>query len=366
MFRAEMRAAPRRLFGAAAAAVDLAVRRTALARTSDQREANGLRHDVRVALLRRLERRYDVGHSNEVFFRAPRNIWVSERIVRTDRRGHSVIDVNWPSDYRTFIPDVQERFDGAPKNATATARLFVKKGPPRPLIVLIHGYLGGVHSAERRIWPVPFFSRIGLDVALFVLPFHGPRAEGPFSGLPPFPGSDPRITNEGFRQAMADLRDFTQWALERGHPQVGVSGMSLGGYSTALAATVEPKLAFAIPIIPLVSVADVALLNGHLGSMRREAEIQHRALEAVYRIASPLHREPVIAGSSIFVIGADRDQITPVAQAKRLAEHFHCRFDTMHGGHVLQLGRSEMFRKMGRFLNELGVLSRRAARREMK
>lgn len=43
-------------------------------------------------------------------------------------------------------------------------------------------------------------------------------------------------------------------------------GMSLGGYSTSLLATVEPRLAFAVPIIPLASVADFALEQGQLGA----------------------------------------------------------------------------------------------------
>jgi len=34
---------------------------------------------------------------------------------------------------------------------------------------------------------------------------------------------------------------------------VGAFGMSLGGYTVALLASVEPQLAFAVPMIPIVS-----------------------------------------------------------------------------------------------------------------
>jgi pimeloyl-ACP methyl ester carboxylesterase len=223
--------------------------------------------------------------------------------------------------------------------------------------ILIHGYLGGVHRTERRVWPIQFLHRIGMDVALFVLPFHGPRARRRLGGRPPFPGADPRVTNEGFRQAMADLRDFVGWLHER-HPSIGVMGMSLGGLSTALAATVEPRIAFAIPIIPLASIADAARYNGQLGRTPEQTAEQHRALDRVYSLTSPLYRKPVLPPTAMLVIAGEYDRITPLEQAQKLATHFGCRLETMPGAHLLQIGRSEKFRSIGRFLNELGVVQR--------
>jgi len=309
---------------------------------------------VRVALLHRLEDRYRKLGAYEGFFREAREI----KPVTDVRLSHPVrvVDVHWPSDYQCFLPEVQADYEQAEENRIATARLVLHE-TPRPVLVLIHGYLGGAHNVERRIWPMSFFRRLGMDLALFVLPFHGSRGSGAFGELPPFPGADPRMTNEGFRQAMGDLRDFVRWLREQGHPKVGVMGMSLGGYATALAATVEPSLSFAVPIIPLASIPDVARLNGHLGHSDDESEAQHRGLVAVHRMASPLHRPPVIDSRSILVIGAERDQITPITQARKLAEHFGCRLETMHGGHLVQFGRGARFKSIGRFLTELGVVA---------
>lgn len=350
-----MQKSARRLFGAAAAAVDLAVRRTALSRTGNQAHAHTLRHEVRIALMHRLKDRYQRLHANETFFREPRVIHpqLDVRAVRPD--GVRIVDVHWPSEYQTFLPEVQEQYDRDEQNRTATARLVIHD-EPRPIVILIHGYLGGVHRMERRIWPMAFLEKLGMDVALFVLPFHGPRGGRRLGELPPFPGAEPRITNEGFRQAMADFRDFVGWLSARGHQKIGVMGMSLGGYSTALATTLEPRLDFSVPIIPLASIADVALLNGHLGDDREEAELQARALDAVHRIVSPLHRKPAIPSDRILIIGAEADRITPIENARKLAHHFHCRLETMHGGHLVQFGRNEKFRSIGRFLNEIGVV----------
>ncbi len=351
-----MHSPTRRLFGAAAAAVDLAIRRTALSRTNGKRHADTLRHEVRIALLHRLKERYRRLGAYESFFREPRRIVPIQDVRLARPNGLRVVDLHWQSDYRTFLPEVQEQYDAHVENRTATARL-VLHDEPRPMAILIHGYLGGAHRMERRLWPMSFWRRLGMDLALFVLPFHGSRAAKGFGRLPPFPGAEPRITNEGFRQSMADLQDFIAFLVERGHPKIGVMGMSLGGFSTALAATLEPKLAFAVPIIPLASIADAALLNGHLGDATVAAD-QHRALEAVHLMTSPLHRKLAIPATSVLVIGAERDQITPIENARKLATHFHCKLETMHGGHLVQLGRNERFRSIGRFLNELGVVQR--------
>jgi pimeloyl-ACP methyl ester carboxylesterase len=351
----------RRLFGAAAAAVDLAVRRTALARTGGQRHANSLRHEVRIALLHRLKERYARLGAPDRFFREPRPISPRQDVRLVRKNGVRVVDLHWPSDYKTFLPEVQAQYEREEANQTATVRLIVHE-KPRPLVILIHGYLGGIHKMERRIWPLGFLEKTGLDVALFVLPFHGPRTTRNFAELPPFPGAEPRITNEGFRQAMADFRDLVGWLSANGYEKIGVMGMSLGGFSAALAATLEPKLAFAVPMIPLASIADVAKLNGHLGATPEETDAQYRALEAVHRVTSPLYRPLAIAPEKVLIIGGEADRITPIENARKLAAHFGCQIETMPGGHLVQFGRNEKFRSVARFLAGLGVVPPASAR----
>lgn len=341
------------ILGRAAAAVDVAVRRTMLARTSGQRRAAALGHAERLERLGRLYERYRELGAFERFFREPREIRVTERmrLLRDDLR---VVDLTWPSDYLPFLPEMRGTIESFAENRSAAARLVLHDGA-RPVAILIHGYLGGVHRTERRVWPMQFLHRIGMDVALFVLPFHGPRARPGPGRRPPFPAADPRVTNEAFRQAMADLRDFVGWLGER-HPAAGVMGMSLGGFSAALAATLESRLAFAIPIVPLASIADAARDSGRLGKTPQERQAQHRALDRVYAVTSPLHRAPVLPPGALLVIGAENDRITPVAHAEKLARHFGCRLETMRGGHLLQIGRSDKFRSIGRFFNEIGVI----------
>lgn len=351
--------ATRFAMGRTAAAFDRAATLAAYAQSARSRRRNlseSLSHDERIRLLGLLAPQYP--RDGERFFRAARPIHVDEREAGGPARGR-VVDLAWPSDYEPFNPDVAERYLRYRENHIAAARLFLHERP-RPVAVLIHGYLGGQYAVEQRVWPVDWLYRIGLDVALFVLPFHGVRGNQRRRRPPPFPGSDPRVSNEGFRQAMGDLADLAHWLRERGHPAVGAIGMSLGGYTTALAATVDPGLAFAVPMIPLASLADFARDQGRLGNTSVEQTAQHRALDAVHRVVSPLHRKPQLPSGRMLVIGAEADRITPLSHARRLARHFNAPLETWHGGHLLQLGRADKFRRIGRMLEELGLTDPRS------
>jgi pimeloyl-ACP methyl ester carboxylesterase len=353
--------AARALLRQAAAAFDRAATQAAYAQSARRRRdsrSESLGHEQRIELLEQLKQLYDAVDPAR-FFRGPRAIEPSRFEQRRLADGGRVYDLRWPSAYRCMVPEVAERYESKQDNTSAAARLWLHPGSePRPVIVLIHGYLGGRHGIEERMWPTSWLYDIGLDLALFVLPFHGVRAVAGRRGAPPFPGSDPRVTVEGFRQAMGDLADLVSWLSHKGHPHVGVMGMSLGGYSSALAATALPELSFAIPVIPLTSLADFAREQGRLGSNSEEEALEHEVLESVYRLVSPLHRSSLIERQRMMIIAAEGDRITPISHAERLAKHFDVELDTWHGGHLLQFGRSEKFREVGRFLNRLSIISR--------
>lgn len=354
----KLRAVRRRVVGRVAAAVDRAAVMAAYAGTARARRrsrSESLGHGQRVAILGRLAKRYRSVLDSDAYFLEPRPISVERKEVTCFVDAHRVWDLRWPSAYETFLPELRERYDRKEKNRWAAARLFAHE-QARPLIIIVHGYMAGQYPVEQRLWPVQWLYRRGMDVALFVLPFHGVRAIRGRVGAPPFPGSDPRFSNEGFRQAMHDLRDFVEWLLTVGaHASVGLMGMSLGAYATALAATLEPRLSFAVPVIPLTSLADFARDQGRLGHTPEQTGIEHRALDAVHQVISPLRRHRCIDADRVLIVGAAADRITPIAHAHRLAEHFESPMIQWSGGHLLQLGRAGAFRRIGRFLGDLGM-----------
>src|SRR5690606_5962336 len=128
----------------------------------------------------------------------------------------------------------------------------------------IHGYLAGTYAVEERIWPLERLDRLGFDTALFTLPFHGLRAVTGTRSSPPFPGRAPAINIETFRQAVCDLRHLLGGLRRVGLRAVGLVGMWWGGYTAALAATVDPALAFLVAVIPLSCLVDFAVEQGQV------------------------------------------------------------------------------------------------------
>jgi len=343
-----------RWLGTAASSLDRAVARATAWKTQQGTPRVGLlSHEGRLSALSLIRSTYDEPRfitSPELFFPEPPP--AHPLCVRVREQGGSgVFDATWPSQHVPLVPEFRDGYVAHVNNRTAHARLFLAP-EPRPVVIALHGYLGGPYAFEERAFPVRWMVRRGFDVALAVLPFHALRAST--SGTPPFPGADPRYTIEGCRQAVHDIRALVSYFLGRGAPSVGVMGMSLGGYTTSLLATLDARLSFAIPIIPLASFADFARDQGRLGS-GQEVNAQYQAYDEALRVVSPLARPSKLPPERVLVLAAAHDRITPKAHAERLAAHFGSRLVTFPGGHLLQFGRGDAFREIGRFWRGLGL-----------
>lgn len=343
----------KKLGARAASSLDQAVGLWAM-RMSDHGRAVTLDPEGREAALRLSLPKYEAAFALDraEFFPAPDLPQVAE----TPRRAHlggPAMDLAWASRYEAFDPAVGERYRSCRHNRRGAARLFFDPRHPRPTVILLHGYLGGPHPIEERLWPIRWMRRRGLDVALCVLPHHGVRRPHT-PGRPAFPDNDPRFTVEGFRQAVHDVRSLIRWLKHRGAPSVGVMGMSLGGYTSALLATAEPALDFAVPMVPLASVAAFAKERGRLVGTSQEQLLQYVLLDRIYRVVSPLHGRVLVPPAGRLVLGAAYDRICPISHAERLAEYWQAPLIRFYGAHLMQLGRGEAFRAFGRMLAGIG------------
>ncbi len=268
--------------------------------------------------------------------------------------GGRVLDLTWPSGYIAHHPEERGCFARWRENEIVHVRLFAHERAA-PTIVLIHGYRGGPFHIEERVWPVSRLYALGLDVALFTLPFHGLRSPTPWRLSPLFPNNrEIARTNEGLGQAIRDLRGLLAWLRRRGAPRVGVAGMSLGGYVAALLATVDPTPDFLVPFIPLADFADAFVAHQAL----RNEPVPPELVAAAYRglaLCSPLARRPRINGDRILVMAGEHDRITGLPHAESLAAHFGAPLATFPGAHVLQIGRGRALRTMERFVIQRGM-----------
>ena len=277
------------------------------------------------------------------------------RIGRSRAQGRVTEDLRFASPHQPHFGEVGQHFAGYADNRQVHARrILAGSRSARTAVVLVHGYMGGSLGAEEWLWPISGFTRRGVDVVLAVLPFHGRRHDGGLRRPPRWPGPDLTFAIEGFRQVVADLRALVAWLrVAEGYQHVGMMGMSLGGFSTALMATVEPQLSFAVPLIPLASVADWSRDAGQLPGDEAERAQVHTLLEEAHALISPLRRPLLLPRERCFVAVAERDAITPMTHGARIAEHFDVPLTVFPGGHILQTGRGQAFRRLHALLDEL-------------
>ncbi|HET7505352.1 MAG TPA: hypothetical protein VFK02_30240 [Kofleriaceae bacterium] len=284
--------------------------------------------------------------------------------------GTQVVDLSYPSEYQPFLAAAHELHQRATENLTAHARWWTS-GRGRPTIVVLHGWGGGNHWVTERTFSVPYWLRHGYDVAAFVLPLHGARAPE-LAGLGPgrsgalFPSTNPLRTNEAFGQAIFDLRALVRFLRARGASAVGALGMSLGGYTTALWASVAGAddaggIDFAVAMIPAASIAQLMWRHGEHSPARRQAikdGITLDLLSDAFAVHAPTTRPARIARERLFVIAGRGDRITPPDQAEALAAHWGVDVRWFHGGHLAQLGRGEVIRDVRRAIGALGLPGR--------
>ena len=145
--------------------------------------------------------------------------------------------------------------------------------------MLLHGWGGGNHWVTARTFLVPYWLRHGFDVVAFVLPFHGARAPGTRRRASRARCSRRRTRCAPTRasaQAIYDLRALAMFLRARGASAVGAMGMSLGGYTTALWASVAGPddvggVDFAVAMIPAVSMSRLMWRHGETAPARRRA-----------------------------------------------------------------------------------------------
>jgi hypothetical protein len=269
---------------------------------------------------------------------------------RVDGRRHTYERLSFDSGYEPHTGEPgRDRWLGYGANRRARAWVL-RHGEHRPWLVCIHGARMGRPELDLALFRARWLHHdLGLNVAFPVLPLHGPRGKGLAKGSM-FPGEDVLDNVHGAAQAVWDVRRLLSWirAQDRNAP-IGLNGISLGGYVTALVASIDDGLACAILGVPAVDLVD--LIEQHSGlaptdERRRLIEPAKR----VGRVVSPLALTPLVPDEGRFVYAGLADRLVhPRHQVIRLWEHWG-RPDIAwyEGGHT-GFSRSK---PVGRFLRE--------------
>src|SRR5262245_17362421 len=166
----------------------------------------------------------------------------SGEIVRRRTRGIDYEHLSFRSEYEPRAGEPgRDRWLAYGANRMGHAWV-VRADPDAPWLVCLHGYRMGQPLIDLSAFHPSWLHRHhGLNLLVPVLPLHGPRSIGRRSG-DGFLGGDLLDTVHAEAQAMWDLRRLLAWVRCGSDAPIGVYGLSLGGYTTALLASLDETL----------------------------------------------------------------------------------------------------------------------------
>ena len=243
-----------------------------------------------------------------------------------------------------------ERWTAYEPNRTAHATVL-RGREAGPWIVGIHGFCMGYPVMDFVGLQVQKLHReLGYNVALPVLPLHGPRKVTRISGEP-FLSFDLMNTVHGLSQAVWDVRRLVAWIRAQGATSVSLYGVSLGAYVVSLLAGIEDDVDAVVAGIPVVDLP--RLFHTHSPVHIRARSIEHRIMggvaEDVFSVVSPVRFAPKVAHEARHIYAGYGDRLAFPDQARTLWEHWeHPHIEWYAGNHVGYL----WSRPVSRFLGE--------------
>jgi len=254
----------------------------------------------------------------------------------------------------------RDRWLGYEANRTAYAWLLQHRGRTRPWLVCVPGYRMGHPLVDFTGFRARWLHRhLDLNVAIPVLPLHGPRRTGRRGGNGYFSG-DFIDTVHAQAQALWDVRRLIGWLRANDAPLIGTYGLSLGAYTTALLTAVERDLDCVVAGIPAADFA--RLLRSHVPKLVFRAAgrlgFPFERIERLLRVVSPFAFEPRVPGERCYLFAGLVDRLANPDQARDLWEHWgrpHVRW--YHGSHVSFFWESEVKELLLEALRSQGMLT---------
>ena len=264
------------------------------------------------------------------------------------------------SPFEPVNPRLRRRYLKNRHNLQAVAQYWTHDDGPRPTICVVHGFMADPYWVNSLFLGLPWFYSLGYDILLYTLPFHGHR-QGPFS---PFSGhgyfaNGLSHISETVAHSIYDFRLFLNYLEQQGVPRFGVTGISLGGYTSALLAAVEERLQFSIPNVPVVSLFDLMLqwfpASAVIKTGLRLSGVSIKDARHIMAVHCPLTYEPIIPKERLMIIGGAGDRFAPPKHARLLWDHWD-RPDIhwFPGNHILHLDQGKYLKDVARFLQRIG------------
>jgi pimeloyl-ACP methyl ester carboxylesterase len=272
-------------------------------------------------------------------------------------KGH-VSNIRFDSSFEAINPTLRDQCRGFVRNNVVHAQHWRHDDGPHPTLCLIHGFMGSPYLFNGLFFSLPWFYRSGYDVLLYTMPFHGPRAEkwSPFSGYGFFANGFWGFA-EAMAQAVHDFRSVIDYLEFTGVDRIALTGMSLGGYTSALIAGVDDRVQAVIPNVPVVApdrtVDEWFPANKVVRLRNLLSRTDSELATAATGFSSPLNYAPLVPKDRRLIITGLGDRLAPPEQAEMLWEHWdRCALHWFPGNHILHVSQPDYLRRMTRFMRD--------------
>lgn len=258
-----------------------------------------------------------------------------------------IVDIEFKSAYKPVHESYSIIQNTVAENQTVRCRLWRHAQTKAPTIVAVHGWTMGDPRINSLSFLPGLFFRLGFDIALFELPFHGRRLNSDFkdAGHSLFPSANLILTNEAMYQSVSDLRQLRLVLKALGVKKIGALGLSLGAYLSAFWSTLD-ELSFAVLMLPFFSFAELA--NFHL----KKSGIDSFELQKILKVfkAHSLEGRTSKVDDSL-VIATHSDVVIPAEQTVKVQEFYNNpKMVWLDGGHEINSSHDQVFDQTVSFL----------------
>ena len=264
----------------------------------------------------------------------------------------------WRRDF-TFPSSIPTAYEN---NRHAIVQTYAPdRGLHYPAVIVLHGLMTPTLIAHR-----PFFRAIveaGASAYALELPYHFRRTPSGFVSGELFFTADLETSLAAIHQTVAEVRQLIHYLREAGAPVVGLLGFSLGAWMSALVASCEPEVDFALFAMPPSHINHL-IWNAPLGESLRQqfetAEWNFATTAPVYREIDPLHLVLLVPPERREVFAAEFDRFVPLHYTQKLQLAWQQPFLRLYpSGHIGLLWSRKFLQDLRRIIPQQLALGRR-------
>lgn len=230
-----------------------------------------------------------------------------------------------------------------------------------PAVIVLHGWMTPTMIGYR-----PFCRAIveaGASAYVLELPYHLRRTPPGFVSGELFFTADFEKNWTTMQQAVADVRQLIHYLREAGAPVIGVLGFSLGAWISAIVASCEPELDFALFAMSPACINDLVWQTRLGEPWRRQLEaagLNAAATAPLYQLIDPVNLKPLLPPERRELFAAALDHFMPARHTQMLRDAWQQpQLHVYSSGHIGLLWSRKFLRDIRQSLARQLALGRR-------